>query len=210
FAIALLIANQFFSLVAFPRFLRIPLLLGFALSLIDFRIFQTMSDASQAGAVFTSRTQQPILSRELLWALFKNRLLFLWNALPGWIIAVGILLFTDIPVAMVIQPPLILGIASLLVALYLWVSIVTSNLRSCWQVWWLIVLPWSLFSIAAILLIQFGVLGSILAMRPELAWLFLVASTALLFIGAGLVSMVITKMRLDESTTTLANAIRYK
>ncbi|MFN3192330.1 MAG: hypothetical protein ACE361_17600 [Aureliella sp.] len=210
FAIALLISNQYFSLFAFPRFLRIPLLIGFALSLIDFRIFQAISEASQSGGVFSPRVQQPFSGGELLLALLKNRLLFLWNAIPGWFIAVGVLLFTDIPVNMVVQPPLIIGLASLLIAVYLYVSIVTSNLRSCWQVWWLVVLPWSLFSIAAILLIQFGVLGSVLAMRPDLAWWFLLGSAALLLVGASIVSTVIAKLRLDESTITLANAIRYK
>ena len=209
-AIGLLIWNQYFPLIAFPKFLRAPLIIAYGLSCFDARELTAASQQGQTSVgVSVARSVFPISIWDIFTSLWCNRLLFLWVSLPGWLLSVGILLMTDLPRMMILNVPLIMAILSLLVPFASTLALVSSNLRSTLRLWLFLILPSSIVGLALILLLQFGVFGYLFAMRPDAAWPFVG------FLAMGLITLclgflkAISVFRLDAGTQALGAELRW-
>jgi hypothetical protein len=207
-AIGLLITNQYMPLLGLPRFLRLPMILATAISLVDFRIFENA--ATDGSNNSTSQAQFPMTLGEIFWALVKNRFIFLWSLLPLWLLAAGILLLTDVPRQMIIHPPLIAATLSMMFPVVVTVGVANSHMRSTWATWLLLVFPWSLVGFSAMLVVQFGVVGYLLALRPDLAWTWLGVGMLLVLLGAGVFFWLAPRFSPDRSTSPLANAMKMR
>ncbi|MFK7735781.1 MAG: hypothetical protein AB8B50_07130 [Pirellulaceae bacterium] len=207
-AIGLYITNQYMPLVGLPRFIRLPMLLATAISLVDFRVFE--GAANEGSANTTSQAQFPITIGEIFWALVKNRIIFLWSLLPLWLLAAGILLLTDTPRQMIIHPPLIAAALSMTFPVVAIVGVANSHMRSNWSTWLLLVWPWCVVGFSAMLMVQFGVVGYLLALRPDLAWMWLGITTAIVMLGAGVFFLLAKRFAPDRSTSPLANSMKMQ
>ncbi|MEC8555928.1 MAG: hypothetical protein VXZ82_13045 [Planctomycetota bacterium] len=209
FCIAMLALNQFYPLRGLPPFLRVPLIMVFALSLANFREFSAAyAKGNLAMGFAASRSIFPYSIREIFTSLLANRLLFAYGVLPGWAVSIGILLMTDIPLEVIWGTPVILMCVNLLAPLYCTIVFVSSNLRSCWQTWVLVLTPWSLLTMAAWIVLQFSVAGNMLAQRVDLAFVYLGVVAVLVCSGAVLFLWTVRKLRSDETTTAISQTLR--
>lgn len=208
-AVSLLITNQYITLVAFPKFMRLPLLLSFCFSLVELREVHASKAGSQAQIGFSAaRALFPMSVWQLWRAVFVNRLIFLWQAVPGWLIAIALLLKTDIPRDMVIHPPLIVAAFSLLFTAVVTLTFMTCNLRSSWKNWLLVQIPIAVANLCFTLLAFAGVGGYLMAMRVDAAWacLFAIATTLMpltIFYG-----FLLNRNWLDMATVSVTRTIR--
>ncbi|MEM7477511.1 MAG: hypothetical protein AAF483_21200 [Planctomycetota bacterium] len=209
FCIGLLILNQFMTLQAMPRFLRMPLMFSFALSLVNFREFAAAQNKGDMSIGFSAvRSVFPISNWHVFYALFWNRVCYGWGLLPGWSLAICFLFLTDSPVDIVVQIPLILLAVNFLIPVYTSTTFLSGNLRSCWQTWVLVIAPWTLLTIVAFITFQFGVAGYMLAWRFDLAWQFMLVVAGLLVLGALLFRGAVRWCSIDETTHALARSLK--
>lgn len=175
-ASGLLIVNQYVSLVALPRFLRWPLVLSFFLSLVILRELSAASNHNNSEnhlGFSPARAMFPISVWQIWQALFVNRCLMIWQALPGWVVAMILLSMTDMPREMIYHPPLLCAVLSLVFSSSVVLAFAASNLRSCWKNWLFVQIPIGVLAVVAAICAFGGVGGFLIALRYDMAWRFM-------------------------------------
>ena len=208
-AIGLIVINQYMTLVALPKFLRIPLVAAFAVSLIELREIGASSHKADVQLGFSiARAVFPISLWEIWRALLRNRFLLAWMLMPGWALAIGLLLMTDIPRSMIFQPPLMFLVLSFLSTAPTVLNYAICNLSSTWKSWLLLQIPVWFLSIMSSVIAFACIGGYLLAMRPDAAWMFV--------IGLGVLHVPITlflchrlsKGWMDQTVVPLQQALK--
>ena len=210
-AIGLVAFNQFYPLAGIPGFLRFPLILSFAIALVDFReVSSSMVRGEQALGFTLARSLFPFSYPDILSVLLKNRILLQLEAFPGWAVALALLATTDIPKVFLFNIPAILIALNLLIPLLSAATFSTGNLRSCWKAWLLCVIPWSILVGLFFIGLQVGVFGYFMSMRVDLAWFWLLIGGSVLILASLVLAYALKRGAFDENTTPLNNFFKLR
>lgn len=158
---------QYQSLIALPRFLRLPLLLSFAFSAVEFRIIiagaSSVPPFSLPNHLFPHTFADMAKSMALQW--FKR----LFVVAPSWLLAIGVLLLTDIPRPMVVALPICSAAFNFILMVALNCYYAVGSMRNGGYGFALRIAN-GLFALTLMGTLAFGVGRPYLMMRPDLIW----------------------------------------